>query len=1088
MDKKLLYTVIDSIAQQHQEKVAIASPDGVFTYKDLYDASEWLKNVLLQLGLKKGQVVAVCMNGSIDYISSILAINKAGGVFMPLLPGNPAKRLVDICEKVLPAFVLTTEEHYPVAIKLAAGMPALVKEEQLLCYSATEQRVKRTDTFGNWTDLKANTSLPAPPEMTGDDSCYIIYTSGSTGEPKIIEGVHKGLSHFIHWQLNTFSVNNTDRVGQLAPVSFDVSFRDIFLPLAAGGTVCIPPAEMRTEPAKLLSWFSDMKISLIHIVPSVFRLLTRELEYRKTAPELSAIRYIFLAGEALYYRDAINWKLAAGNNATLINLYGPSETTLAKLYYEIDLTLPGLNDTGIVPLGKPITNTGVAIMQGNTLCNEGEIGEICIKTPFRTKGYWKNETLTSEKFVQNPLHNDHTDIIYRTGDLGKQQQDGNILFMGRKDGQLKIRGNRVELLEVEKVIGTLPGVKQALVMPHYKEDHDVLLISYYTGSEELLPEQRSILSDYLPEYMLPAYWVHLGEFPLGINGKVDRTALPQPEALLYSTKAFVAPHSQLEKALAKIWSEILGLERIGMQHNFFELGGHSLSATRVVSEIYRKLGIEITLREFWGNTTVTALAQLIASKHCVEWRSLPTAPKMEYYQLSPAQKSMWLASQITGFEKAYVIGGVFTLASAINRAILNEAFRTVIERHESLRTIFPKVNGEPVQKILSQEEINFSIEYINWRTGDGAELNTLLDEYFDIPFALEIGPLIRAAIVEENEENCILVLLMHHIISDAWSNKILLQELLTVYESITNNTQPSLPSLLLQYKDFAYYENNKQQEQEKDRIYWLKQLQGIGNEVSLPTDYDRKQALKNISATTYFKLGETLSKQVRKYIQANDVSLFMLFVSTLNMLLFRYTGKNKLSLGTPIAGRQHPDLERQIGLYLNYLVLRSEIQSGFPFNDYLLLVKKDILNAFDHQTYPYYELATELVDSASEAGQPLYNVLIVMNNASLNAEEKDIQDMKRILGFSGYRFEHKYSKLDISCFVNDEKEISFSIEYKAELYNPETIMSFGDKWKQILELAIEQPERTVGDVLYQIAGKEEQAFLMDSMDTISDEF
>ncbi|MGN7823241.1 amino acid adenylation domain-containing protein [Chitinophaga sp. 22536] len=1087
MDKKLLYTVIDNVALQYQEKVAIASPGGDFTYKELYDASEWLKNTLLQLGLKKGQVVAVYMNGSFDYISCILAVNKAGGIFMPLLPESPAKRLADICERVLPAFVITTDAHCEEAIRLVAGLSFFSKEEQLLCYSAAGQCIKRIDVAGSWTEWGTTTPYPAPPVMTGDDSCYIIYTSGSTGEPKIIEGVHKGLAHFIHWQLNTFDVSSTDRVSLLAPVSFDVSFRDIFLPLAAGGTVCVPPAAVRAEPARLRLWFADMGISLVHIVPSVFRLLTKELEHRGAAPELSAIRYIFLAGEPLYYRDAINWKLAAGDNATLVNLYGPSETTLAKLYYKIDLTLPDLNDTGIVPLGKPITNTGVAIMQGNILCNEGEIGEICIKTPFRTKGYWKNEALTSEKFVQNPLHNDHTDIIYRTGDLGKQQQGGEILFMGRKDGQLKIRGNRVELLEVEQVIATLSGVKQALVIPHYKEDHDILLICYYTGSEELLPEQRSVLNDYLPEYMLPVYWVYLDEFPLGINGKVDRTALPQPEALLYSTKAFVAPHTSLEKALAKIWSEILGLEKIGTQHNFFELGGHSLSATRVVSEVYRKLGIEFTLKEFWSHTTVASLAQLLASKYNTQWRPLPVAPEMEYYQLSPAQKSMWLASQMAGFEKAYVIGGVFVLAATVNRDVLNEAFKTVIARHESLRTIFPKINGEPVQKVLSPEESDFSIEYIDVGKSDAA-LNTIIDEYLDIPFSLEAGPLIRAAMVEENEQHCILVLLMHHIISDAWSNKILLQELLVAYESIVNDTPPSLPSLPLQYKDFSHYEHSRQQELEKDRTYWLKQLQGIGNEAALPTDYDPKQVLTNISATTGFKLGKTLSVQVRKYIQAQEVSLFMLFVSTLNILLFRYTGKNKISLGTPVAGRQHPDLERQIGLYLNYVVLRSEIQSGFSFNDYLLLVKKDILNAFDHQAYPYYQLATELAGGALKAGHPLYNVLIVMNNASLNADDKDIQDMKRILGFSGYRFEHKYSKLDISCFVNDEEEISFSIEYRTELYNPETIASFGDKWKQILELAIKQPELTVGDILYQVAGKEEQAFLMDSMDTIADEF
>ncbi|MEL7006071.1 MAG: non-ribosomal peptide synthetase, partial [Bacteroidota bacterium] len=521
---------------------------------------------------------------------------EAGGIFMPLEPDYPEKRLDYLLVTVKPEVVIATASSFEVLMSKVGRMDyaqylkyVLIIQEDL---SLELAEVSAGELKGQTTKLASDYG-PVPVEVTGEDSNYLLYTSGSTGFPKIIEGRHVSLSHFIHWEVSTFSLNKKSHVSQLVPISFDVSLRDIFVPLLCGGTLCIPDKSIKLKPKELIDWLGEQSLSLIHTVPSLFRLLTKELEENEELQDsLESLTHVLLSGEALYGRDVTGFRNVMGTGIELVNLYGPTETTLAKLFYQVG-EIEDKNE--IVALGNPITNTAVIILNGNKLCEIGEIGEICIKTPFRSKGYYKDETTTKEKFIQNPLHDEYEDIIYKTGDLGKYKEDRSIAFVGRQDSQLKIRGNRVELSEVERALMDYQGLEQVLVLPKKQQD-DYVLICYYIGGSEIDPAAiRSFLSTQLPDYMFPSYYLRMEEFPLNLNGKIDKQSLPNPEELLYDRIAYEAPATKEEEPLCEIWSEILSLNKVGVNKSFFEIGGHSLSAAKVVTRVYERMGAEISL-------------------------------------------------------------------------------------------------------------------------------------------------------------------------------------------------------------------------------------------------------------------------------------------------------------------------------------------------------------------------------------------------------------------------------------------------------------------------------------------------------------
>jgi len=454
-------------------------------------------------------------------------------------------------------------------------------------------------------------------EIAPDSGCYIMTTSGSTGEPKAILGTHKGLSHFIDWEVNEFGFNEQIRTSMLSHVTFDVSLRDTFVPLITGGTLCIPEEDTRQNPKKLFRWLNDKKITLTHIVPTLFRMLIREVsEPGGGSNPLPNLKYLLIAGEALYGSDIINWRKVNGTHAELVNIYGPTETTLAKFFYRIKDKNFHANE--VIPIGRPIPDTEVFIIKDNKHCEVGETGEIFIKTPFCSKGYYNDSELTKKSFVQNPLVNDREDIVYKTGDLGKLMSDKNISFVGRRDHQIKLYGNRVEINEIEVILREHPNVLQAVVAAKKDTFGNNRLVGYIVPAKGKYPTVESLrryLKNKLPDYMVPSVFVTLHEIPLTHNQKINRKALPETDASRpIMEQEFVAPTSSIEQGLSAIWGKVLGVDRIGIHDNFFDLGGTSILSMHVIAMIQENIGSEIPVMKLFQYPTISSFAKYLTHK------------------------------------------------------------------------------------------------------------------------------------------------------------------------------------------------------------------------------------------------------------------------------------------------------------------------------------------------------------------------------------------------------------------------------------------------------------------------------------------
>ena len=599
-------------------------------------------------------------------------------------------------------------------------------------------------------------------------------------------------------------IGKEDRVSQLLPLSFDGSLRDIFVPLCAGGTICVPAYnELVTDAKELVSWLDREAISVIHCVPTLFRaLLNEELH----AEQFGALRYVLLAGEALLPADVGRWKAVFGERVKLINLYGTSETTMAKFIYEVQ---PGDEKRWSVPVGKPMPGARALIVdEEGRICPTGIIGEIYISTPYRSHGYYKQPELTAEVFIQNPFSNDPNDIVYKTGDLGRLLDDGNVELLGRKDQQVKIRGVRVELEELNSVVRGFAGVKEVAVIDRKDTIGGNFLCAYVVGNGELkLDALRAYLQERLPSAMVPSAFVVMEKLPRTLSGKIDRRALPQLQERT-GRGEYVAPRTATEQMVAEIWANLLGLPKISLHDNFFELGGHSLLATRVMVRVRKTTGVELPLRALFENPTVAKLATHIDSSAPESTDSLPPivpVSRDRELPLSFAQQRLWFMEQLKPGDPLYHSFQALLIAGPLDVRALELSLNEIIRRHEVLHTVFDTVGGRPVQRVepftpMSLRTMNLSDVPQEERS---STLKQLAADERQHPFDLSRGPLIRALLVALGEQEHALLLTLHHIVSDGWSMGILCREMQVLYDAFASGAPVPLPALPIQYADFC---------------------------------------------------------------------------------------------------------------------------------------------------------------------------------------------------------------------------------------------------------------------------------------------
>ncbi len=987
------------------------------------------------------RIVGLFLEPGIAYVGALLAAGKAGAAFMPLDPADPPARLADKLARSGVRQVITDSRLAPLLAEPLAGRP----EVALLVAD------------------HAGAGLPdSNPGLAvkAGDPCYVMFTSGSTGTPKAILGQQRGLSHFLRWELAEFGLDERCRISWLAPPTFDVSLRDILAPLMAGGCLCIPDEPTARTPRLLIRWLADRRITLVHCVPTVLRLLTQELGSTGAALPLPDLGHLLVAGEPLYGADVAAWRAAAGGGARLVNLYGPSETTLAKLFHRIE-DLPA-DPRRVLPIGRPLPNTAVLILKNGKPCVVGEIGEIHIQTPYRSLGYLGDPELTAAAFIAHPQNPAEPEPLYRTGDLGRINEQGLVECLGRIDNQVKIRGIRIELGEIEAAMRSLPGVADAAVTVH--ADQSQTLVCYVTGRDGPPPAAEALrqgLTAILPPALHPHLFVPLALLPRTLSGKINRKALPRPEALFYQQHAFAAPESAAEERLCRIWSELFGMERIGVTTAFVEFGGDSLKAMRALARIYDDFGIEVSLRDFFSRPTIRALASLLATtaQPAVPGALISRMPEMPDYPVSAVQARLWTLDRMGVAPTAYNLAEAYLLAGPLDAEALEQAFQATIARHESLRTAFVEGAGGLPRQVVHADPA-WRMERFAMASIEEAEAAAAANP--EHPFDLSRPTQLRVVLIHlpagQGIERHVLLFNIHHIISDVWSLDLLVREVAAHYRArIDTGGEAPLPPLALHYRDFAGWQQARLSGPDAgaDRAFWHAHLAAPRPLLDLPTDLPRPVMQTFRGATLHFELPPDNLAALDRLAETRGASRFSLLAALTGLLLHRVTGQTDLILGSPVLGRDQPGLQEQIGCFVNELALRLRIASDDSFADLLARMAETVGGALQHQSFPFDALLGELELRRDISRAPLFDVMVVL-------QPEDSLDLT-LDGIAvspfGARNAWSFSRYDLVFhFMETADGLRLDLNYNTDLFLPARIRRLGALWLEAAEAAALAPD------------------------------
>ncbi len=1062
MDKKRLHQVVDAVAAKYGDTVAITEGPEKRSYKALARRTRRMADALESAGLVPADVVVLFLPPGIAYVEALLATLKAGGVFCPVSPDFPDERVAQILAEARPAFCASDAAGLA---RIKELLPADLLARGALCMED-----------GHFTlNGKPESEFPDRQEPgegdkqdrgSGDDPAYLIATSGSTGTPKLILGVHKGLSHFIHWEGRTFCDNAQPRVGFLTPPTFDVSLRDIFLPLHLGGRLCVPEPGLVQRPVKLVAFLLQEGITHLHLVPSVFRLLLTELESRKAAPPFfKDLKTILFAGEPLYGKDLSRWRALGCAGAELVNLYGPSETTLAKLCHRIGDTV--YQDREIVPLGHPIDNSAAMIVKGSRLCRTGEIGEIWIRTPFMSLGYYGRPELTSEAFVRNPF-SETPEIAYRSGDMGRYREDGAIAYAGRRDRQLKVNGIRVEPEEIEAVLQKVDGVSQALVLPLADPAGESRIVAYLTPATA--PEDEKLwaaCAKALPSGMSPAFFVRMAAFPLNFNGKVDTASLPRPD-FEAGTETDEGPQGELESGVAEIFKEILGVSFVPVERKFTSMGGNSLAVIRFTAALFRRFSVEMPLADFYATQTVRGVAAWLRdATRNQRLKNLPplrhSDPDCPSWPLSSAQRRMWVLDRMDGGGAACHVPSCLRVEGPLDAGALESALLDLVRRHEALHTIFPQQEQGPVQCLA---EPTFTLEYQDLSTGSEeaaatAELDTLLSRACQRPFDLETGPLFRGMLIRLGPQVHALFLDFHHIVCDGGSMAALTRELGTLYRSHCRNEKPQLPEIEFRYRDFALWQQEflASEAADADRQYWQSRMAGAPSAFTLPFRKETPVRTRFSGKNLRMPLDSTAVESLRAFGRDAGATDFVLFTAIVKLLLFRYTGQEDGVVGAPVTERPHPGLSETAGFFVNTLPLRDRMDAAMKFPELLNSVAGTVAEAAAHAGYPFDRMVADMGVDRSHSRHPLFQVMVVVH------EQTGIEDL-----FSGCHTQIRpldpgFSRYDLAFTLeNTQKGWVLELVYDTDLFDPVDMNRVGVHLQTLIQSLGRDPELPLAEV------------------------
>ncbi|ELX07967.1 linear gramicidin synthase subunit C [Janthinobacterium sp. HH01] len=1047
-------------AAAHPERIAAVCGDESLSYGELDARTRRLAAALIAAGAGTDTVVVLVGERNLALLAMMIGVLRAGAAFLPLEVNHPVERLREIVAGSRSGLALVSASGAAVYARLADGLaPAqqvLAAEEIWLAGEAPELA-----------------PLGGP-----DDLAYVISTSGTTGVSKGAMVEQRGMLNNMFGKQPIIGLHEGDRIAQSASAAFDIAVWQFLAAPLVGATTCILPDDIAKDPQRLPEAVDALGITLLEVVPSLMRSL---LEASAGHVTLATLRWVLPTGEALPLKLAQDW-FARFPSLPLMNVYGPAECSDDVAYHAIHASP---EDGAAIPIGRPTANNRLYILDARLqMAPIGVAGEICVAGAGVGRGYLNDPVQTEKAFVAHPF--EASGRLYRTGDVGRYRADGVMEFIGRIDNQVKVRGFRIELGEIETALSALESLRDVLVMAR-EVNGDKRLVAYLVAHEGAqvppVASLRTSLLETLPEYMVPAHFVTLDQLPLTPNGKVDRKALPAPE-LSRGEDDYVAPRTAAEEIMAGIWASVLKLEQVGMHDNFFALGGHSLLATQLVSQIRGAFEVELPLRVVFEAPTAAGLLARMES----EQRGLSAPPMAPVGRdvalpLSFAQQRLWFIDQFESASALYNIPAAVRLSGALDVAALRRTVNEIVRRHEALRTSFASADGTPVQVIAPVLELALEAQDLSElpQAEREAKAQWLVQDEAQTPFDLSNGPLIRARLLRLSETEHIVLLTVHHIVSDGWSTGILVQEVAALYAAYVEQRPSPLPELPIQYADFAHWQRQwlSGEVLQQQLNYWQGQLGGAPTLLTLPTDRPRPAQQSHRGAVQGFAVSAATTAALNTLSRQAQSTLFMTLTAVFNVLLSRYAGQDDICIGTPIANRNRAETEGLIGFFVNTLVLRTQVDGGEGFLQLLDQVRVNMLDAYAHQDVPFEQLVEVLKPERHVSHSPLFQVMLVLQNAPMEALTLPGLTLR---GMGG---EAVLSKFDMSFNISEEGgRLLGGIEYNTDLFDQSTMVRMAGHFVRLLEAVVADPQRRIQD-LDMLDEAERRQLLVEWNDTAS---
>ncbi|MGV3273593.1 surfactin non-ribosomal peptide synthetase SrfAA, partial [Bacillus sp. CIS52] len=1027
--EQTIVQIFEEQARKNPDRTALQFEGETLSYQQLNERANRLARHILSVG-GGGKTAAVLCERSMDMIVSIMAVLKAGSAYVPIDPEHPVQRIQHFFRDSGANVLLTQQSLKPLAEK--AGFQGVI-------VLADDEASYEKDSH--------NPALPFDSKTIAN----LTYTSGTTGTPKGNIVTHANILRTVK-NTNYLTVSEEDTVLGLSNYVFDAFMFDMFGSLLNGAKLVIVPKDTVLDMTRLSRVIKRENVSILMITTALFHLLV-DME-----PScLTTLRKIMFGGERASV-EHVKKALAAVGKGKLLHMYGPSESTVFATYHPVDVIE---EDTLSVPIGKPVSNTEIFIMNtAGRMQPAGIPGELCVSGEGLVEGYYNRPELTEEKFVKHPFK--EGERMYKTGDLARWLPNGDIEFIGRIDHQVKIRGQRIELGEIEHQIQSHDQIQECIVLAVDQGAGDKLLCAYFVGLREISSrELREHTAKDLPAYMIPAVFIQMDELPLTGNGKIDRRALPMPDVTAANAVSYTAPSNETEQKLADIWAEVLQMERVGVHDQFFEIGGHSLAGMKLLALIQKTFSVQLTLKDLFTSPTVAGLTQLIEGAERKTAESIVPAAVQETYPVSSPQKRMFVLQQLEGAETSYNMPSVLRLKGKLDAEKLKFVMKQLTERHEAFRTTFDIKDGETVQRIWAEADID--MEYYEASEEDAGQII----QSFIRPFRLDQLPLVRTGLVKLAEHDHLLLFDMHHIISDGASVGVLIDELSRLYGGET------LEPPRIHYKDYAVWQQKfiQSEQYRKQEEHWLRELDGELPVLTLPADYSRPAVQTFEGDKLVFSLTEEQTSALRSLAKQTDSTMYMVLLASYSAFLSKLSGQHDIIVGSPVAGRSHADLANVIGVFVNTLALRSYPEADKTFTDYLEEVKQTALRAFDAQDYPLEDLLQKIEVQRDTSRNPLFDAVFSMQNA--NAEDLVMEGIE----LKHHPFDRKTAKFDLTMTADDtDGGLTFVLEYNTALFKPETAETWKHYWLHLLEAAAENPAAKLSE-LSLVNETEKQALL-----------